>query len=66
MATVIWTGQVEGKTTRVVDAGAGAPERLIIEVQAAADAMGARGWSRQDLITRAQFEALLIGAGIVK
>jgi hypothetical protein len=49
-----------------VDAGAGAPERLIIEVQAAPDAMGARGWSRQDLITRAQFEALLIGAGVVK
>lgn len=66
MAQVIWTGDVQGATVRVVDAGAGSAERLIIEVRGSADAMGGRGWTRQDLITRAQFEALLIGAGVVK
>jgi hypothetical protein len=66
MANVIWSGDVQGATVRVVDAGAGAAERLIIEVRGPADAMGGRGWNRQDLITRAQFESLLLGAGIVK
>lgn len=66
MATVVWTGTVDGQVVRVVDAGALAPERLIIEVQAPADAMGARGWTRQDLITRSVFQGLLIGAGVVR
>lgn len=66
MATVIWSGLVDGATVRVVDQGTLAPERLIVEVQAPADAMGGRGWTRQDLITRSTLQGLLIASGVVK
>lgn len=65
MATVIFSGNIIGQTTRVVDRGAGAAPRLIVEIRANADAMGGFGWVSMDPIPRDAFEALLIAAHVV-
>lgn len=66
MAVVLWSGLIGTDTYRVVDLGAGTTPRLVVEVQAATDAMGGHGWNRFDPIPRDVFEALLIRSGVVK
>lgn len=65
MATVIFSGVVLTNTLRVVDEGAGANPRIIVEQQQPADAMGSRGWSPMDPIPRATLEALLLAAHVI-
>lgn len=62
---VVWTGQIDTETYRVVDLGVGAPERLIVEIRGSADAMGNRGWQRFEPIPRHVFEAMLIAARVI-
>lgn len=65
VATILFSGLVDGQTIRVVDKGSGAQPRLVVEQRQPADAMGTFGWSLVDPISRQTFEALLIGAGVV-
>lgn len=65
MASVIWTGVVEGNTFRVLDLGAAVNPRLEVEIQQQPDGMGQRGWSRFDPIPTSVFSAMLIQAGVV-
>jgi hypothetical protein len=58
-------GVVDANTYRVVDLGAPAVPRLLVEIQQTPDAMGARGWSRFDPIPTTVFSAMLIAAGVV-
>jgi hypothetical protein len=62
---VAWTGDVDGSTYRVVDAGPGLDPRLKVEVRGSADAMGARGWQPFEPIPRRVFEQMLIAAHVV-
>lgn len=62
---VIWLGTIDNLDYRVVDRGPNQNPRLTIEIQGLPDAMGARGWSRQDPISVRVFEQMLVQAGIV-
>ena len=66
MALIAWSGAIKGQAHRVIDMGANAVERLIVEVQSQPDAMGGRGWQRLDPIPRDIFEAMLLQSGVVK
>jgi hypothetical protein len=65
MASVIFSGVVLGGTMRVVDLGAGAVPRVVVEQQQSADAMGGHGWGPVDPIPRATLEALLLAAHVI-
>lgn len=65
VATILFSGLVAGQAMRVVDRGAGAVPRLVVEQQQPADAMGTFGWSQVDPIPRQTFEALLVNSGVV-
>jgi hypothetical protein len=65
VAVVLWSGQIDASTYRVVDLGAGGNPRLIVEVQGPPDAMGGRGWAPFDPIPRPVFEQLLVKSGVV-
>jgi len=43
---VVWMDQVAGATWRLVDMGASAQPRMVLEQQQPPDAMGGVGWSR--------------------
>jgi hypothetical protein len=62
---VIWQGNIEQNVYRVVDRGPAAAERLVVEIQAPADAMNGRGWNRFDSIPRIVFERMLVQSGVV-
>jgi hypothetical protein len=64
-ARVAWQGQIAGATYRVIDLGAGLTPRVMVEIQAPADAMGGHGWQRFEPIPRDIFEAMLIAAGVI-
>jgi len=65
MASVIWTGAIEGNNFRVLDLGVAVNPRLEVEIQLQPDGMGARGWSRFDPIPTSVFSAMLVAAGVV-
>lgn len=65
MANVIFSGVVLASTMRVVDLGAAAVPRIIVEIRQSPDAMGGFGWSPMDPIPRATLEALLIAAHVI-
>lgn len=65
MATILFQGPVLVDTMRVVDNGAGAPQRLVVEIRQPPDAMGGQGWLAHDTISVAQLAALLIGAHVI-
>jgi hypothetical protein len=65
MARVVFSGPIQNDVIRVVDNGAGTNPRLIVEVQQPPDAMGGRGWTPLNPISREQFEALMIAAHVI-
>jgi hypothetical protein len=65
VATILFNGLVLSNTLRVIDMGAGATPRIIVEQRWAADAMGGFGWSSLDPIPRATLEALLLAAHVI-
>jgi hypothetical protein len=65
MATVKWTGAIDGQTYRVIDQGVGVNPRVAVEIRSAPDLMGGMGWGRFDPIPTAVFSAMLIAAGVV-
>lgn len=65
MAVVLFSGAVLSSTMRVVDLGAGAVPRVIVEQQQQVDAMGGHGWAGVDPIPRATLEALLLAAHVI-
>jgi hypothetical protein len=65
MASVIWTGDIENVTYRVVDRTGVVTPRLVVELQGQPDAMGVVGWNRFDPIPTAVFSAMLVAAGVV-
>jgi hypothetical protein len=62
---VVWNGNIEDNTYRVVDLGPQSTERLVVEMRAGPDAMGGRGWQRFEPIPRNVFEQMLIAARVV-
>jgi len=46
---VLWMGEISGFTYRLVDMGAGAEPRVLLEQQQPPDAMGGTGWARIDV-----------------
>lgn len=65
MATIIFSGPVQGNTLRVVDMGTGSNPRVVVEVQQPPDSMGARGWSTMDPIPGATLAALLLASHVI-
>jgi hypothetical protein len=65
MATVKWTGIIDGNTYRVIDLGVAFNPRVEVEIRQPADRMGGTGWSRFDPIPTAVFSAMLVAAGVV-
>jgi hypothetical protein len=65
MATVLFSGPVLQQVTRVVDIGAGANPRIVVELQQPVDAMGGHGWTQLDPIPRVTLEALLLAAHLI-
>jgi hypothetical protein len=65
MASVIFSGMVLQQQTRVVDLGAGATPRILVELQQPIDGMGGHGWTSLDPIPRAVLEALLLAAHVI-
>lgn len=56
---IIWTGVVAAATYRLVDLGAPASPRLVLELESPPDAMGGVGWSRINLPLADVLEAAL-------
>jgi len=65
MPRIIWTGEIDGQTYRVIDLGPNLIPRLEVEIQQGPDAMGARGWSRFDPIPTTVFSRMLLDSGVV-
>ena len=65
MASIIWTGTIDGSTYRVVDGGSQLVPRLQVEIRQQPDLMGVQGWGRFDPIPTAVFSRMLLDAGVV-
>jgi hypothetical protein len=65
LAQVLFAGPVLANTLRVVDLGAGATPRVVVEQQQPADALGSHGWAPLDPIPRATLEGLLLAAHVI-
>lgn len=61
----IWSGPIEGQTFRVVDLGASAVPRVIVEQRTGPDALGGFGWSRYEPIPTSVFSTMLVAAGVI-